>query len=521
MSQSEQPPRAALVLREQDMGDTFADPAAFDHWHRVANMFAHSGLIPEHLRKQIPDVLIGLDLARRLHLNPLSVLQNLYVVKGTPGWKTQFLVALANGKGWDLTWETERPHESSDPDFSKEKPRLEWQRSTKNGSVNASAPNMRTRCIMERDGKRKVGIYVSLAQAIAAKWADNEQYVHSTQNQLEWRAAAFAIRKYDPNLTLGLPTAEEAADERIERVELVGDETVVEPAKTGLAAVRQAVKQPAQQAPTATAKPEKVKPVKCHAKHPVTGVECGETIEVNVNTGQLLDHRSHGYMPEGGGPRVWWTDAGEMSSPVGSPVATVHSPSPPSGSPSLDPQDNPEGGDQGEKSKVPRANAVLEADLILAGLVTQPRGRKIALDLCKRALREGLGAKQLGDERLLSALNFGVTRKMWEIVRDADGNVVGIAIPNTNGSSPPSDSPAGTEQLPSGTPSGGDLPDDPASLEQLIADAEYELGDTPPDLATAAGLPVSRDGEVITDGAPVPALQRYLVALRERLGKSS
>ena len=197
-------------MRSTDIGDTFADPNAFAHWQRVASMFAASEVIPQHLRGHLPDVLIGLDLARRLNLNPLSVLQNLYVVKGTPGWKTTFLIALANQAGWDLDWQVEELVPRT----------LKYRRKSKDGTVDAEMDNLRVRCTMTRQGKTKVGMWISSQQAIAARWADNEQYTHSAELMLRYRSASSSVRLFDPNVLLGLPTAEEAADlvEQSERI---------------------------------------------------------------------------------------------------------------------------------------------------------------------------------------------------------------------------------------------------------------------------------------------------------------
>lgn len=192
---------AVYVPPDVERGDIYADPGAFAHWWRVATMFGEAEIIPAHLRKHIPDIMIGLSLARRLRVEPLLVLQSMFVVNGTPGFKASFMVALATAAGWDLDYETELLGGT-----------LKWKRRTKGGEIVAEAENMRVRVTMTRGDKVKVGIWVSLAQAISAGWANNEQYVHSTENQLSWRAAAFAIRRTDPNLLLGLATVEELRD---------------------------------------------------------------------------------------------------------------------------------------------------------------------------------------------------------------------------------------------------------------------------------------------------------------------
>src|ERR1700738_3555923 len=79
--------------------DVFSDPASFEHAQRVAKVFASSNLVPPHLKGQVADCLIAYQIARRLNEEPLTVFQNIYVVSGRPGWKTEYVIARANKAG--------------------------------------------------------------------------------------------------------------------------------------------------------------------------------------------------------------------------------------------------------------------------------------------------------------------------------------------------------------------------------------------------------------------------------------
>src|SRR6266576_1579069 len=89
--------------------DVFSDPASFEHAQRVARVFASSNLVPAHLKGQVADCLIAYQIARRLNEEPLTVFQNIYIVSGRPGWKTEYMISRANKAGVfkdRITWES-------------------------------------------------------------------------------------------------------------------------------------------------------------------------------------------------------------------------------------------------------------------------------------------------------------------------------------------------------------------------------------------------------------------------------
>lgn len=177
--------------------DIFSSQNAFEAANIAAKAVANSELIPDHLRGKVPDVLMAVDLARRLGMPPLHVLRSLYPIGGKIGWKAEFIIALARQGGWSIEYEvqeTEPPLQSGGKKYP-------------NMSVCATL-------VHDQSGQRKVGMRVTMQQAIDAGWARNPQYSHSAGLMLRYRAATFCIRLHEPGLLMGMHTTEELADVR-------------------------------------------------------------------------------------------------------------------------------------------------------------------------------------------------------------------------------------------------------------------------------------------------------------------
>lgn len=167
--------------------DIFDSPTAFEHAQRVAKVFSASTLVPEHMR-DVANCLIALHMARRLNEHPLTVMQNIYVVNGRPGWSTQYLIARVNRAGvfkGRITWKTEG--------------------AGKDMAVTASAALADTGDV--------VSATATMQMAFAEQWTKNRKYETMPEHMLRWRSAAMLIRLYAPDVMLGLPTIEEAEAE--------------------------------------------------------------------------------------------------------------------------------------------------------------------------------------------------------------------------------------------------------------------------------------------------------------------
>ena len=90
---------SAALAPAVNLGSIYTNPAAFEHCKRVATVFSHSQLVPEHYRGKLADCIIAVELAGRLDVHPMMVMQNTHVVHGKPGLDGKFVIALMNTRG--------------------------------------------------------------------------------------------------------------------------------------------------------------------------------------------------------------------------------------------------------------------------------------------------------------------------------------------------------------------------------------------------------------------------------------
>lgn len=193
------PPAAALVpVEPKDIEVTGPDVAVgfdtvqgFNALQRIARLFSSSSLVPDIYKSNIANTGIALEMAFRMRANPLMVMQNLYVVHGTPGWSSKFLIATFNQCGRFTAVRYEWTGEPGKP----------------NRGCKAWATEKST-------GQRVEGPLVDWTMVVAEGWSAKKGSKWLTMPELMfmYRAAAFMIRTTAPELTMGLSTAEEEYD---------------------------------------------------------------------------------------------------------------------------------------------------------------------------------------------------------------------------------------------------------------------------------------------------------------------
>ena len=171
----------------------FSSVGSFELLQRAAKCLTSSDLLPERYRgdKNIPNAVIALDMANRLGAAPLMVCQNLYVVHGTPSWSAQFLVATFNQCG----------------KFSA----LRYEFCGKPGSDDWGC---RAWAVETSTGERLEGTWVTLALAKKEGWTGKagSKWLTMPEQMLRYRAAAWFIRAYAPEIAMGLPMRDEVID---------------------------------------------------------------------------------------------------------------------------------------------------------------------------------------------------------------------------------------------------------------------------------------------------------------------
>lgn len=98
MSQEQNLP---TILEKNEIKMNNDTVAGFEAMQRYAMMLSQSKLIPQNYRgkENIPDIMIAVDIARRIGASDLMVMQNLYLVHGFPSWSSKFLIATFNKCG--------------------------------------------------------------------------------------------------------------------------------------------------------------------------------------------------------------------------------------------------------------------------------------------------------------------------------------------------------------------------------------------------------------------------------------
>lgn len=164
-----------------------ADTRKFELVQREAKLLASSTLVPKQYQGNIADVVVAMNMARRMNADPLMVMQSLHIIQGKPGWSSQFLIASFNACG-------------------------------KFGAIFYEFSDDKTECTAKTvelaTGREIAGPSVSMEMAKAEGWSTKPGSKWKTMPQLmlRYRAAAFLIRTTAPEIGLGLYTTDELKD---------------------------------------------------------------------------------------------------------------------------------------------------------------------------------------------------------------------------------------------------------------------------------------------------------------------
>ena len=171
----------------------FQSADGFSLLQRMANMFVGSTLVPEQFRGQnnFGNCVIALNMAQRLNADPLMVMQNLYVVYGTPSWSSKFMIAMFNQCGrYESIHYEETGKKGTDTQGV-----IAWAKEKSTGEI-LKGPEVTIKTAKEEGWYGKNG----------SKWKT------MPEQMLRYRAAAWFIRTTAPELSMGLQTVDEVKD---------------------------------------------------------------------------------------------------------------------------------------------------------------------------------------------------------------------------------------------------------------------------------------------------------------------
>jgi len=181
----EQQTETAVVLSQPS--NIIAD---FSRAYKLAKVISTAEIIPDSYKGKPADCAIAIDMADRMGVSPIMVMQNLYVVKGKPSWAGQACKALIEGCG----------------KFKKVRHVYTGERGSDNRGCYLSA-------VWADDNTPVEGTEITVKMAKDEGWySKNPKWANMTDQMLAYRAAAFFARVHCPETLMGVHVEGESED---------------------------------------------------------------------------------------------------------------------------------------------------------------------------------------------------------------------------------------------------------------------------------------------------------------------
>lgn len=194
----------------------FSSEADFAAGQRLCKALTSSNLVPVSYQgeQNMGNALIALDMANRMQIPPIMVMQNLNVIEGRPAWASQFVIAALNACGLFSPIRFRKANLGQ-----QEVSKTEWSGPKGNRTsriVKATIINKECTAyaVEKATGEVLEGPTVSIAMAVAEGWYFRAGSKWQTMDDLMlmYRSAAFFGRLYAPHILNGMSTADEAID---------------------------------------------------------------------------------------------------------------------------------------------------------------------------------------------------------------------------------------------------------------------------------------------------------------------
>ena len=155
---------------------------AFESAQRMASSLAQSDIVPMSFRGQkgLANCIVALEIANRMNMSTIQVMQNLNVIHGRPSWSSQFIIGLIQGCG-----------------------RFEG------FTYDESSEACQCFAVLKTTGEQVSGPKITLDMARKEGWTKNSKWQTMPQTMLRYRAASAFGRFHIPDLILGIQSVEE------------------------------------------------------------------------------------------------------------------------------------------------------------------------------------------------------------------------------------------------------------------------------------------------------------------------
>lgn len=158
----------------------------FRQYFKMASELCKADIIPQAYKGKVADTAIAIDMANRMGVSPMMVMQSMYVVKGKPSWSGQACLSFIRAKFTDV------------------KVIYVGTKGTDDRGCYVKAT--------DKDGDVLEGTTVTMAMAKAEGWTSNSKWRNMPEQMLAYRAASFFSRVHCPETLMGVQVEGEVED---------------------------------------------------------------------------------------------------------------------------------------------------------------------------------------------------------------------------------------------------------------------------------------------------------------------
>lgn len=178
-----------LTVIQPNTLSVYNDSATFGEAQRMCQALASSAFVPTSYQNNLANCLVAMDVSRSMGISVLEVMRNLNVIKGKPGWSSEYTISAINMSG----------------KFSED---LQFEYAGEGDQMSCYAYTKR------KGGKTVKGSTISIAMAKADGWYDRagSKWKTMPEQMLAYRAATFFARLHCPQVLRGIQTADEIID---------------------------------------------------------------------------------------------------------------------------------------------------------------------------------------------------------------------------------------------------------------------------------------------------------------------
>jgi RecT family len=168
------------------------DSDRFAQVQRVAKLFSESDLVPAIFQGKPANCAVALQMAFRMRIDPMTLMQNMYIIKGRPGIEAKLAIGLIDTRG---------PFKGP----------LQWR-------FEGEGDERACYCYaIHRATGEKCEVAVTWKMAVAEGWVnkDGSKWKTMPEVMFRYRSAMFLGRLYCPEVLLGLSSDDELRDSEI------------------------------------------------------------------------------------------------------------------------------------------------------------------------------------------------------------------------------------------------------------------------------------------------------------------